>query len=111
MDVWLRDGDWRMPVRVGGVLEFFDGLILCGECDAGVLLESLSVHFRMAKIVSVIQEGTTRSPLGRERMAFPVEPLALEAPRKPLSPPAPARGIVPAERKAELRERRKSRRR
>lgn len=97
-----------MPVRAGGVLEFFDGLTLCGECDAGVLLESLSVHFRMAKIVSVIQEGTTRSPLGRERMAFPTEPPDLPPPvRKPLAPPARGR-FQPEERDA-LREKRKSR--
>jgi hypothetical protein len=98
MDVWLRDGDWRMPVRPGGVLEFFDGLTVCGECDAGVLLESLAVHVRMAKIVSVIQDGTTRNPLQRERMPLP---------HKPLAPPL--RGPITPERKAELREQRRRR--
>jgi CO/xanthine dehydrogenase Mo-binding subunit len=79
-----------MPVRAGGVLELYDGLTLCGECDARVLLEALAVHVRMAELVRVIHDGTV--------------------PRKPLSPPAPARGAVSAERKAELRETRKSRR-
>jgi hypothetical protein len=88
MDVWLRDGDWRMPVRVGGVLEFFDGLILCGECDAGMLLELIAAHCRIATIISVMQAPPAR---------------------KPVAPPAPARGTLPTEAREALREKRKSR--
>jgi hypothetical protein len=93
MDVWLRDGDWRMPIRAGGILEIFDGLRLCVELDALLLLDLLAAHTRIAQIA--------------DAMTTPAAPPLPE--RKPLAPPLPS-SVTPAQRAAR-RAQRKGRRR
>ena len=94
-----------MPIRPGGRLEIYDGAKLCYQVDVALLVDILATHIRTARLIEALQTAGP-TPFTHERFMLASD---TPVPRKPLAeaPPRP----VDAERREELRAKRRSRKR